>query len=321
MAHLRSYDVLMKYKEQNYRIAINDFQFVPRYFSILSVADYVRLDFSNIGEAKISYDNIIKTAKGFQKECIAYGVDSKESYDLARKLKVDYFEGTYLSEIITEKVKKVDFINSNFFRLVVEVTKEEPDFSEIEAIVSRDVALAYSLLKLVNSAYFMLRNRTSSIMQALVILGINGLKQWIYLLSFRQGEENLREDLIKTSFLRANFCSELLDYTGINEISKGEAYLMGMFSTLGILIGAPLEEALAEIRIPDAIKDALLHKEGRCGLLYELVLSYEKADWNGINEYAERLHIQKGAISKIYFECVELVNETWAAFAASRVTE
>ena len=321
LVHPKAYDVLIKYKEQNYRVAINDFQFAPRYFSILGVVDYIRLDFKDLAGAKLSYENIIKTAKGFNKLCIAYGIDTKEAYELALKMKVDYLEGTYLSERITEKVKKLDYINSNFFRLVVEITKEEPNFNKIEEIVSRDVTLAYSLLKLVNSVYFALRNRTSSILQALVILGINGLKQWIYLLSFKKGEENLREDLIKTSFLRANFCSELLDYAGITEITKAEAYLMGMFSTLGVLIGAPLEEALAEIQISNVIKDALLHKEGRCGLLYELVLRYENADWKKINEYAAELGISKDVISKVYFECVELVNETWAAFTSTKVYE
>ena len=317
----QSYDVLIKYKEQNYMIAINDFQFAPRYFSILGVVDYIRLDFSNVSEAKLSYENIIKTAKGFGKRCIAYGVDSEEAYGLALKMKVDYLEGTYLSERLTEKVRKADYIDSNFFQLVVAITKDEPEFDEIEAIISRDVTLAYSLLKLVNSAYFALRNKTSSIMQALVVLGINGLKQWIYLLSFRQGEENLREDLVKVSFLRANFCSELITYTGITGITKSEAYLMGMFSTLGILMGTPLEELLSEIHISDMVKEALLHKTGPCDPLFELVLSYEKADWKKISEYAGQLNIPKDKISQIYFDCVELVNETWSAFITSKVSD
>lgn len=309
-----SYDALMKFKEHNYKIAIKDFQFAPRYFAVLGIADFIGLNFRDIAEAKLSYDNIIKTAKGFKKECIAYGVDTKESYDLAVKMGVDYLEGTYLDEKITDKVNKADFINSNFFRLVVEITKENPNFDELEAIISRDVALTFSLMRLVNSAFFALRQRATSIMQALLILGLNGLKQWVYLLSFKQEQGDMREDLMMASFLRANFCSELYPYTGISEITKSEAYLMGMFSTLGILMGAPLEELLADIMIADEVKAALLHNEGKCGLLYNLVLSYEKADWKEINEYTEQLKIPKDRISQVYFNCIEVVNQTWEAF-------
>jgi EAL and modified HD-GYP domain-containing signal transduction protein len=227
---------------------------------------------------------------------------------------VDYLEGTYLGERIADKVKKVDFINSNFFLLVLEITKTEPDLEAVEKIISRDVTLTYSIFKLVNSVYYATKIRPASIKQALVILGISGLKQWIYLLSFRQGEEDLHEDLVKRSFLRANYCSELYAYTNIKEITESESYLMGMFSTLGILLGVPLADALAEIHISEHIKEALLNNSGPCGILYNLVLSYERADWKQINKYVEQLNIPKDKVAQIYFNCVEKVNDTWIAF-------
>ena len=299
LVHPDTFDVLMKLKEQNYKIAINDFQFAPRYFAVIGIADYIKLDFADINDAKAFYENIIETARGFQKEIIAYGVDTKESYELARKMGVDYLEGTYLAERIEEKVKKMDYINSNFFLLVLEITKADPDLDEIENIIARDVALTYSIFKLVNSVYYATKIKPNSIKQALVILGLSGLKQWIYLLSFRQGEEDLHEDIVKRSFLRANYCSELYAYIKVTAITESEAYLMGMFSTLGILLGVPLSEVLEEIHISEQIKEALLHNTGPCSILYNLVLSYEKADWKQIHEYVEQLDIPRGKISQI----------------------
>jgi EAL and modified HD-GYP domain-containing signal transduction protein len=43
-------------------------------------------------------------------------------------------------------------------------------------------------------------------------------------------------------------------------------------------------------------------------------LSYEKADWKKINEYAEQLRVPKDRIAQIYFNCIEVVNSTWEAF-------
>lgn len=309
--HPLAQNIIHRYKKQNYKIAVNDFQFAPRYFSIMDIIDYIRLDFRNIESNLTSFRNIVRTAKGFQKKCIAYGVNTKKAYDLAVELEVDYMQGSYIAEDVSKKVNRIEYLQGNFFQLVVELTKDEPDLHLVEELIARDVSLTFSLLKMVNSAYFALRHKVTSIMQSLVILGLGQLKQWVYLLSFKQDDDNLPEDLVKVSLLRANFCSELLPHASDMPISKSEAYLMGMFSTLGLLMDAPLEEVLDELYIADEVKNALLKGEGRCGLLYELVLSYEKADWKKITELADTLEIPKNIMSQIYFECVETVNNIW----------
>ena len=86
---------------------------------------------------------------------------------------------------------------------------------------------------------------------------------------------------------------------------------MGMFSTLNYLIAAPLEEILAEVPVADEIKEALLHHTGRCGKLYDLVLSYEAANWEKITTLAEELGIPDNMITSIYFICMENVNTLW----------
>lgn len=309
--HPLSQNIIQRYKSQNYKIAVNDFQFAPRYFSIMNIIDYIRLNFTNIDGKESSYRNIVETCKGFHKKCIAYGVNTKRAYDLALDMKVDFLQGSYIAEDVSKRVNSMEYLQGNFFQLVVEVTKDDPNLDVIEKMISHDVTLTYSLLKLVNSSYFALRNKATSIMQSLVILGLGQLKQWIYLLSFKQDGDNLPEDLIKTSLLRANFCSELLPHAASMPISRSEAYLMGMFSTLGLLMDMPLEDALAELTVADEVKEALISHEGRCGLLYDLVLCYEKADWKNITRLADELGIPRNEISQIYFECMETVNGIW----------
>jgi EAL and modified HD-GYP domain-containing signal transduction protein len=111
--------------------------------------------------------------------------------------------------------------------------------------------------------------------------------------------------------MRANFCSELMNYATDMPISKSEAYVMGMFSTLNYMIDAPLDEILAEVPVSEHIKDALLKHEGRCGKLYDLVLSYESADWSKINALAEELGIPNNVLTTVYFICMESVDSLW----------
>ncbi|MCL2053749.1 MAG: HDOD domain-containing protein [Oscillospiraceae bacterium] len=304
-----SQKLITKFKKNGYRIAVVDFEFAPRFFGILDIVDYIKVNFSKLDE---SLKNIVNISSSFGKKVIAYNVENQEAYDLAVSLGCNYFQGSFVSEKMPAAIKKVNYVQSNFFLLMVAVTKDEPDIDEIESIISRDVSLTFSLLRLVNSAYFALRNRAKSVKQALVILGLGQLKQWIYLLSFKQDDGSMPDELIKISFLRATFASELIAYAVDMPISRSEAYLLGMFSTLGKLMQLPLEEVLGQLPISDEIKDALLNMEGRPGLLYKLIISYEKADWKTMSATAGELGIPPAMIAQRYFECVESVNAIWS---------
>lgn len=308
LVHPLARQIVRRYQKQGYRIALKDFSFSPRYFDILEILDIIKLDFSNPDAS--SLPNIVSVAQGFQKQIIAYNIHSAHALKKAQELGCAYLQGPFVAQQLPSQVHRMEHLPANFFQLAVAITRDEPDVDEIAMIISRDVTLAFSLMKLVNSAYFALRNRAESVKQALIILGLSQLKQWIYLLSFKQGGE-MPEGLVKHSFLRAHFCSELSQYVSDLPISKADAYLMGMFSTLGTLMGVPLESALAELAISEEIKDALLHGEGACGDLYHLVLCHESADWKGMEQYAHRLGIPMKVITQKYFECVEYVNQIW----------
>lgn len=303
-----SQNMITKFKQAGYKIAVIDFEFAPRFFGILDIVDYIKVNFARNDP---SIDNIVNIGKSFGKKIIAYGIENQEQYNHAKSLGCALFQGSFVSEKMPSSIKKVNYLQSNFFLLMIAVTKDEPDIDEIESIISRDVTLTYSLLRLVNSAYFALRNRARSVKQALVILGLGQLKQWIYLLSFKQDDGSMPDELIKISFLRATFASELVTFASDMPISRSEAYLLGMFSTLGKLMQLPLEEVLAQLPVSDEIKNGLLKQEGRAGLLYKLIISYENADWRTMSEAAAELNIPQSMIAQKYFECVENVNSIW----------
>ncbi|MEG1874162.1 MAG: HDOD domain-containing protein [Angelakisella sp.] len=309
LVHPLAQRVIYRYKKQGYKVALKGFEFAPRYFQFMDVVDIIKIDFTNYHES--SMDNVVTVARNFGKELIAYHVDCQEAYKRAWELGIRDMQGSAVAQAQSTNVHRMDHMQSNFFQLIVAVTKDEPDIDEINEIVSRDVTLAFSLMKMVNSAYFALKNQATSVKQALIILGLGQLKQWVYLLSFKNADNGQPSELIKISFLRANFCEELCQAAPQMPISKSQAYLMGMFSTLGTLMEVPLEQALGELPITDEIKMALLDGSGKCGLLYRLVLCYENADWAGMSNFAAQLGIPMNIISQKYFECVEYVNNIW----------
>ncbi len=307
--------MIEKHRKEGYRFAINNFQFTPKYFSMLEYMDFIRLDITGYEERRVkdSLANMIQMAHGFGKSCIAYNVDSKEDYDMAISLDADYVEGQYVAEGMVTKMNKVEYLQGNLYQLIIEVTKEEPNLDELESIVSRDAALTYSLLKLANSAYFATRRRTASIHQALVTVGLNQLKQWVYLLSFESTQDMTpgAEEVLKLSFLRANYAARLVNYLRPFPINRSEAYMMGMFSALEYIVDATLEEILQEIPISDVVKDGMIKHEGKAGQLFDLVLAYERADWKGTKTLAGELGLETNILAQAYIDCVEEVNSIW----------
>lgn len=310
--HPLSMHFVQQYAKEGYKVAVNEFSFSPRYLALLDSIDYIKINAKT--NNAITMRNIVEVAHSMGKTCIVTEIDNEELYNMAVSLEVDALEGSYVAERLATKAHSSAYLQSNFFRLMVAVTRDEPNVEEIEQLIATDAGLTFGLLKIANSVYFALSNRATTIRQAIMTLGLGQLKQWIYLLSASSADNKMdpgSEELLKRSFLRANFSSELMTHAKDMPITRPEAYLLGMFSTLGNLIDAPLEEILAEVPVADEIKQALLHKEGRCGMLYELILSYEAADWNKITALAEELGIPDNLLTSIYFVCVDNVNVMW----------
>lgn len=311
--HPLSMRFVNQFAKEGYKIAVNEFEFAPRYLTLMDSIDYIKINAKTTVSAALR--NTIEIAHSMNKKCIVTNIDNESTYQLAVSMKADGLEGTYVADRMTTVVHGSAFMQSSFFRLMVAVTKDEPDVDEIEQLISMDASLTFDLLKVANSAYFAMRQRATTIHQAIMTLGLRQLKQWVYLLGAsnmeEDGDSGSSEEFLKLSFLRANFCSELMKHAGNMPISQSEAYLMGMFSTLNYLIDAPLEEILEEVPVAEEVKAALLRKEGRCGRLYELLLSYEAANWNAITALSEELGIPSQVITNIYFTCVENVNFLW----------
>lgn len=299
--------VVRAYHDEGYRVALVGFNFNAMYIAALQTVDYVKLSFKS---PSFRHKGAVDVLRELGKEIIAYHVDTPESYERAKALGIEHMQGSYIASTLPIALRNLNLIPSNFFRLIVAITREEPDFDEIEEIIVRDVTLTYSLLKLVNSAFFALRTRVTSVHQALVILGLEQLKQWIYLLSFNP-DGKAPVEFIKTSLFRASFCESLCIDMKDMPISHSDAYLMGLFSTLGSLLQVPLEQALRELSLPAEVRDALLFGEGRCGQLFKLVCSYEKADWHLIADYAQQLDIPEGMLSQKYMVCMDQVSNIW----------
>lgn len=153
--------------------------------------------------------------------------------------------------------------------LQMEMAMPDVCMDTIMAIIAKDVGLSGSILKVVNSPFFGLRNKITSIKQALSLLGTSNITNIVNSLSIRSC---LTDSVIieMTHFWDnaidvAMACAAIARLTGVS--SADEAYTLGLFHNAGIPLmmgkfehySKVLEKAYAEPRrrITDIENDLL----------------------------------------------------------------
>lgn len=117
-----------------------------------------------------------------------------------------------------------------------EAGKDEPNFRKIEQLVSSDVGLSAALLKTVNSPFYGLRNKASTISQAVSVLGLTTLTRTVTGLMLRQAfskpgqvdMERFWDASAKVAKITSHIARKL---PGLN---KDEVYTFGLFQDCGI---------------------------------------------------------------------------------------
>ena len=162
---------------------------------------------------------------------------------------------------------------------LVQLVSAEADTREIEAVLRRDPALSYHLLRLVNSLGMGMNRQITSFSQAILILGRAQLRRWLNLMLFsaRSGDERSAMLLARVA-ARARLMELLAKTTGLDKSDQESAFMAGMFSLLDRLLGLPMKEVLRPLKISDSLQSALLQHEGEVGALLALVEAAERPD-------------------------------------------
>ncbi len=305
---------LSSYKQKGFRIAITNFEFTKHFMNILHFADILKIDFSSSDEGDVL--SKFTMAKNMGLKVAAFNVNTTAQREKVEDMGFDYYQGNSVAEMVRTDVVKPEHLQSNFFRLAAAVSRDEPRFDEISDIISLDATLTFALLKLVNSAYFALPNKIRSVKQALTVFGIQQIRQWVYLLSFTVSD-GLSEELVKASFTRAKFCEDLVAYIPDLPLRESEAYLMGMFSLLDVLMQVPMAEALEKLSISNKIVEAILEGKGIAGDLLKLVIAHEEGNFKEVSKYCEKLNLKDELINNQYKEVVLYVGKTWSSLNKS----
>ncbi|WP_374581782.1 EAL and HDOD domain-containing protein [Pseudoduganella sp.] len=173
---------------------------------------------------------------------------------------------------------------------LVQLVSNDADTHEIEEILRRDPTLSYHLLKLVNSLGMGTGRKVTSFSQAILILGRQQLRRWLNLMLFAARSDDVRSPMLLARVsVRARTMELLAHETGQGKQVQEQAFMVGMFSLLGVLFGVPLGELLAPLNLGDAAQQALLSKSGVLGELLAIVEAAEHCDMVAVAKGLEAL--------------------------------
>lgn len=260
-----------KLRCKGYIVALDDFVFNESYLPLLDIAHIVKIEFPSIS-LEMQQD-LIKKYKN-QIKFLAEKVETREEYQLAYDMGYDYFQGYFFSKPVIIKSKEVGSLNINLTKIMNELNEPEPEYKKIADIIETDLGLSYKLLKLANSVFFGSRNRILYTKQALVQLGIIELKKWIYLMMLKDIQIIENKELIKTCFIRAKFMELLAAEMG-RKNRQFEYFMVGMFSSIDVLVNKDMKVILEELIITTDVKNALLGVDNEIKKVLDIVTSYE----------------------------------------------
>lgn len=161
---------------------------------------------------------------------------------------------------------------------------QDADTHELELTLRKEPRLSFDLLRLVNSASMGLRAKVSSFNHALTILGRRQLQRWLQLLLFVQQKQ--ADSGPSVLMQRAAARGRLLELLtkGVSAAPSQEfqeqAFMVGVFSLLDILMDDTLDNILKSLRLADDIEAALLRREGALGNMLQLAESAENLDFD-----------------------------------------
>ena len=262
-------------KQRGFKFALDDFIFEPDRFKFLPYVDIVKIDIS-----AIPFENIKKSLPILQPYSLillAEKVETEKEFEECLKLGFDLFQGYFFDK--PELVKGVEVSPSKqvALNLITELLREDITINEISTLISCEPRLVIKMLLLVNSSYFSFSRKIENLREAIVMLGIKAVQQWVSLLLLASESKSPLE-IFRVLLSRAKALEAFAEIRAIK--NKDDYFYLGLFSGLHALIGTDLETLLEKINLNKELKAALKGEENSIGNKLLIIKAIERFDFN-----------------------------------------
>lgn len=243
----------------------------------------------------------------------ATGIESPDDFHVCLRANIDYFEGPFV-----ERAGNLTPPRGNVNRaLIVNVLNQLRAGAEGKALaftMSQDPVIAFKLLRYVNSPANGLAVQIDSIEQCLQILGRDRFYRWISLLLFDVQSTRYYERIVtEKALVRAGMMERLGRLADGVDVAPDHLFLTGLFSMLGLLLNQPLSELLADVTMPDAVREALLAESGPIMPFLRLSVALEAHEQDEIAHWSAHFGLNEAVLNRLALDALLWANAVEAA--------
>jgi EAL and modified HD-GYP domain-containing signal transduction protein len=271
--------------KQGYRIALDDFRYRAEHRDLIEAAQVVKIDV--LGRPLDDVANQVREFKRYNVQLLAEKVEQMSDFEAYRKMGFALFQGYFVCRPQLIQQKRPPANRVALIRLMSELFVADPNINKIRELVQQDVTLSYRLLKWLNSSLFALPHPVESIQQALVMLGINRLRNLVCLIVLARIDDR-PSILVETALMRARIGERIAPHFGI---APEMMFTVGLFSILDALIGMPMSQILENMPLSADVAAAITDRSGACGRALAGIQAHENGDWKGVAEAGLDLEI------------------------------
>ena len=282
-----------------YIIVLDDFFYKPSLEPLIEVADIIKIDVRATPLEEVG--DLVKNMTERGVDLLAEKVETHDEFNKAREMGFRYFQGFFFSKPEVLRGKEISTPQMQLLEIMAEVNKEDFEFNRLEKMIVRDASISYKLMRLINSAYFKRAKEISSIRQAIVMIGEVGIRRFLSLISMAGLAANKPDELIKVSLVRAKFCELLGNHPG-SSAETSELFTLGLFSLIDAIMDDSMENLMSQIPLSSNIKEVFISRTGDLSGYLSLVESYERGDWEEIDEATNIMGIDHDDLPRQYME-------------------
>jgi len=295
-------DGLIRLRKQGYKIALDDYVYSESHHELLDHADIIKIDVGHTPPDILEKELALFKQRNIT--LLAEKVETQEMYAQCKALGFDYFQGYFFCKPLIIKGKQLPSNRIAIMNLLAEVQDPEVQITSLEERISNNVTLSYRLLRYINCATFALRREVESVHQAIVLLGMQNIKNWLSLMLMAKGGNDKPHSLMTTALLRGRMCETIAAER--SDMVREQAFTIGLLSVLDALMDQPMEDLLDNIPLSSEIKMALLDHDGQLGVLLASVLAYEQHN----TEALQQLNVDIDHFRKHYLNAIPWADET-----------
>jgi EAL and modified HD-GYP domain-containing signal transduction protein len=294
---------------RGYTIALDDFRLTGSGERLLPMARYVKLDMvDNDTETLRSTVGRLREQPGLT--LVAERIETEERLALAFELGFELFQGHVLGRAHVISGRGLSPSAVRRLDLLTALTAGEIDLRKVVALVTTDPALSFRLLRATNSAASGLRQKVGSIRDAIVLLGLHRVREWVALMVVSDVSE-ATEDQLAAVLIRARLCQTVADHL---DLPPESGFTVGLLSGVAELIGQPIAEVAHHLPLTADVAAALIRGHGRLGEVLATVHSYEQVDLGALGQAP----VDSGELAQAYLSALGWSTQTLTSLGDNR---